>query len=398
MTADLQRPIRVLHCPTTVGGNPTQLACAERELGLQSISVALEQNYLGYPADEILSGPDASKLRRGFKRMGLLWRAIRDFDVIHYNFGSTILPQPKPPAARQGSRVAGLVPNGLLGAMNTCELAMLKKAGKGLVVTYQGDDARQKAFSLANFDISIAHEADKTYYPKDSDRYRQQNIALFEKYADRIYALNPDLLHVLPERAKFIPYANVDPRQWQPVTKALTSCARPVVLHAPTHHVAKGTGYVLDVVNRLKSEGQIDFEFVLVEGLSHWEARKLYERADLIIDQLLVGWYGGLAVEAMALGKAVICYIRQSDLKFVPRKMAAELPIISATSETLYDVLKESLTSGKDQLPVRGIKGRTFVERWHDPLNIAAMMKRDYEAILASKLGKGVSNETISQV
>ena len=68
--------------------------------------------------------------------------------------------------------------------------------------------------------------------------------------------------------------------------------------------------------------------------LSNKEARKRYETADILIDQLLAGWYGGLAVELMALGKPVICYIREDDLKYIPKEMRDELPIINAN--TLY--------------------------------------------------------------
>src|SRR5690349_8970552 len=85
--------IRVLHCPNLIGGNPQQLARAERELGLASHSVVFQQNYLQYKVDEVIR-LDQGKLReRETKRWQLLWRAIREFDIIHFNFGETILPK-----------------------------------------------------------------------------------------------------------------------------------------------------------------------------------------------------------------------------------------------------------------------------------------------------------------
>ena len=86
---------------------------------------------------------------------------------------------------------------------------------------------------------------------------------------------------------------------------------------------------MLDAIARLQAEGSA-LELLLVEKLSHAEARRVYERADLLVDQLLAGWYGGLAVELMALGKPVVCYIRESDLKFIPPQMQQDLPIINA--------------------------------------------------------------------
>src|SRR5437764_15466880 len=114
---------------------------------------------------------------------------------------------------------------------------------------------------------------------------------------------------------------------------------------------------MLDAVARLQAEG-IPFEFRLVENLPYAEVRKLYEQADLLIDQLLAGWYGGVALELMALGKPVISYLRAEDLGYIPPAMHAQLPIINATPTTFYEVLKEYLTTRKADLADRGRRSR----------------------------------------
>ena len=367
------------------------LARAERELGLQSVAVAFDQNYLNYTSDEVLFRPDEHPLRMEAKRWRLLWRAARAFDIIHYNFGKTILPEYSPATKYVGARY----PRPFYKAYDIYrrlqdmrDLSWLKRMGKGVVVTYQGDDARQGDFCQANFEISHANEVDADYYTPESDAHKRHRIERFARWADRIYALNPDLLYVLPPRAEFLPYATVDLREWSPPAAAAAdgkSSERPTVLHAPTHRGAKGTRYVVEAAERLRAEGEVDFEFVLVEGLSHAEARRLYERADLLIDQLLCGWYGGLAVEFMALGKPVICYVREQDLKYIPPQMKHDLPIINAHPANIYDVLKEWLTASRNRLPALGRQSRAFVEKWHDPLGVAARLKRDYEDILMAK-------------
>jgi hypothetical protein len=85
----------------------------------------------------------------------------------------------------------------------------------------------------------------------------------------------------------------------------------------------------------------------------------------------------------MALGKPVICYLREGDLKFIPPEMRAELPVIHTTPTTLYSTLKTWLTDRKHELGTWGRKSRVFVERWHDPLTIAGQLKQDYTDILA---------------
>ena len=97
--------------------------------------------------------------------------------------------------------------------------------------------------------------------------------------------------------------------------------------------------------------------------------RELIEQADLVVDQLLIGWYGGLAVEAMALGKPVLCYLRDDDLKrFVP--FHDRVPIVRTMKETLADDLG-NLLRNFSRWPEIGSAGRRFVEEWHDPMKIA---------------------------
>ena len=384
--------MRVLHCPTDVGGNPSGLARAERTLDLESWAVVFKQNPYGYPVDEVLWTDRMSHFQRELARWKLVRRALRQYDVVHFNFGCTLLPQRiplgDPPLSRQ-RRLLRWLYAAYAGLLEQRDLAWLKRAGVGIVVTYQGDDARQGDFCRRHFDISTATRVGPDYYSPGGDRNKRRRIAHVGRYADRIYALNPDLLRVLPAQAEFLPYASVDLNDWRPKGYSPSSADRPIVLHAPTHRGTKGTSVVIDAVRRLREADGVDFEFILVENLPHSEARRLYEQADLLIDQLYYGWYGGLAVELMALGKPVICYIREDDLRFVPDRMRAELPIINAAPHTLYQVLKEWLTARRSELPDAGRRSRSFVEAWHDPLKIAARLKEAYREIVEGRLKPG---------
>jgi glycosyltransferase involved in cell wall biosynthesis len=251
-------------------------------------------------------------------------------------------------------------------------------------VTYQGNDARQGDYCRKNFKISPANELQSDYYNPKIDELKRKRIAVFSRNADRIYALNPDLFHVLPSSAIFLPYAHIDLADWVMKPTEVKVNTKPVVVHAPSHRGFKGTRFIIEAVNRLQAEN-IEIDFVLVEGVSNQEARRQYERADLLVDQLLAGWYGGLALELMSLGKPVVCYIREEDLRFIPSDMAKELPIINSTPDTIYEVLKHWLTDGRSRLKELGAQSRHFAEKWHDPMKIAAQVKKDYEDILVKK-------------
>jgi glycosyltransferase involved in cell wall biosynthesis len=157
-------------------------------------------------------------------------------------------------------------------------------------------------------------------------------------------------------------------------------------VHAPTARAIKGTHHVLEALDGLRAEG-IEFDLELVEGRTQAEAREIYARADLVIDQIMLGWYGGLAVESMALGVPVVAHIRRADLDRVPPQFARDLPIIDATPASLRAVLRGWLGERRAELPSVGRRGREFVERWHDPRRVAASVVGDYRAALANRFG-----------
>jgi len=340
--------MRILHCPTITGGNAQNICKGERILGLKSWSVTFQQNYLGYPCDEVLWDRDTPLWKQQIRAWKLLFFAFKNFDVIHYNSGTPILPWDIPtslngihPLQKKILKIYTLL-------CKVFEQNLLKK--KVIAVTFQGDDARQGDFCIRNFSFSIAHDVSSGYYSEISDERKKNRIKMFDQYADLIYALNPDLLYVLPLRAVFMPYA-IDIKSYEHVKKKDINL--PLVIHAPSHRGAKGTKYIL--------------------------------ASDIVIDQLLAGWYGAFAVESMALGKPVICYLRENDLHLIPTKMRDELPIINANPDSIYAVLRDWLKKWHSNYETKEILGRRFAARWHDPVQIAGKLSEDYRRIALKK-------------
>lgn len=100
--------------------------------------------------------------------------------------------------------------------------------------------------------------------------------------------------------------------------------------------------------------------------------------ADVVVDQLVVGWYGALAVEAMALGKPVICYINEADLRAIDVAMRVELPIIGSSESSIKETLIQVLQLNDADLAELGEKSRSFSLKWHNPSNIAGKLLADY--------------------
>ncbi|MCW2763672.1 MAG: hypothetical protein JWR85_3873 [Marmoricola sp.] len=380
-------PLRVVHVPGSVGGNPQGLSKHLRLLGVESQVWSLAPSPFGYPADRILWNAGDGLLRREWKRLRAIWAVARQFDVIHFNFGSTLaeaIPLRRDAdvgLARKLKTAANAVYRRLL---LRAELALYRWHGRPTFIHYQGDDARQGDFCLAHFRYTIARHAGHAYYCRPSDQFKRKMIRFMAGNCKQVYAVNPDLLHVLLPGARFIPYCHISLAQWSPVYPQVDENQPLRIGHAPSHRGVKGTDLVLAAVGQLRAEGY-KFELDLVEGISHEEARKRYERIDIMVDQLHAGWYGGLAVEAMALGKPVLVYIRDEDLQFIPAQMRADLPFIRVTADSISEGLRQALSMPRSALLELGRKSRAYVERWHDPLRIAAEIKMDYENALASK-------------
>ena len=379
------KKIRVLHLPTTVGGNPQGLSLHLNKIGLDSKTWTIWQNYFGYPADKVICGFSNNRVLCELKRI-LALRYIYKSDVVFFNFGQSLFQQLPQTCNRDESflvRFLLFVYRHYANIMQNVELFLLRAHKTVLLIQYQGDDARQGDYLLANFRINTATEVEYGYYSSEGDDLKRQQIQRLTSMCFKTYALNPDLLHVLPPGSEFLPYSHISLEDWSPHYTQMAT--RPLRIgHAPSHRAFKGTELILSSLELLRREG-FEFELILIEGLSNSEAKERYKTVDVLVDQLFAGWYGGVAVEAMALGKPVLVYIRDEDLKFIPPEMAAELPFIKASPDSIELVLREVLEMPRMQLLTVAKRSRAYVERWHNPITIAKRIRKDIEQALSTK-------------
>ncbi|HVC84152.1 MAG TPA: hypothetical protein VNC12_02770 [Solirubrobacteraceae bacterium] len=335
-----REPIRIVHLPTGTGGHPLGLSRAERQLGFHSDVIDFAPNYLGYTADRAFDLADRSAPARAAVRLRFLAGAVRRYDVFHFNAGA-------PTIALRTSR----------GVFT--ELPLLKRLGKTVVVTWQGCDVRPRsACPWCERPECIQH-----------DPWRGADAKAMLKYADRAIFINPDLGRYLPG-ATFLPYASVDVAAIEP--RPLPDRATVVVAHAPTNPLVKGTPYVVAAVEQLRAEG-LNIELDLITGVTNAEAMERIASADLLVDQLHIGWYGGVAVEGMALGRPVVCFIDESDNPY-----GSALPVVRAGPATVKAVLAE-LVVDRERRASAAATGRSFALREHDPRTI---VRRYYEGLV----------------
>lgn len=368
---------KIIHLPTSVGGNSSQLSIKLNKDIFESECWIFSQNYLNYSSDKIITNNTDSLLIKELKRIYAL-RYIFFCDIVFFNFGRSLFsPIYNNPKIEKSFYI--ILYNVYALIMQRFELILLKLLGKKIIIQYQGDDARQGDFLLKNFNISIATVLKKDYYSTITDNIKKNQIKLFAKYCHKIYALNPDLLWVLPNNTKFLPYSHIDLDKW-PYTEFDINKSNIHIAHAPSHRGVKGTKLILEAIEFLNNSNY-DFDFSLIEGLSNDEAKELYKKVDIIIDQLYAGWYGGLAVEAMALGKIVLVYIRDEDLKFIPDEMKNDMPFIKTSPNTIKDDLIKVLSLPKSELKSISLRSRKYVEKWHDSNLIANKISSDINSL-----------------
>ena len=152
----------------------------------------------------------------------------------------------------------------------------------------------------------------------------------------------------------------------------------------------KSTHIYLPLIDRLKAEGH-DIELIFFHDVPNTQARFYQVQADIVVDMLTVGWFGANVREAMMLGKPVVCFLRPEWLETVRREIpdyANELPIVSATPSTVYDVLKGLIESPEKRAEI-GRRSREFAVKWHSPEAGAKRMIEIYSDLLRSKSQSG---------
>ena len=143
----------------------------------------------------------------------------------------------------------------------------------------------------------------------------------------------------------------------------------------------KGSPFVLEAIEKLQAEG-FPVEYLYIDDKASSHMRYYQAQADIVVEQLIYGWWGSTAVEAAALGKPVVCYLRPSwkNAFFKNFPEYESLPIVEANTRTIYDVLK-SLVVDSRLRKMRGAESRRFAERHFDPRRNAHSLIRLLESI-----------------
>jgi glycosyltransferase involved in cell wall biosynthesis len=311
--------LRIFHGTTEIAGQMGILSSALNKKGHYSLGYNTFHSYLGYK--DHLVNTDTEELKEKYKEI------LDLFDLFHFHYGTTLCP-------------------------DFSDLPEIKGSNKKIIMHHWGNDVR--FHEQAKIHNPYVYTGDSP--PNEDIHDKLTKITAYIKEAIvqdyEVY----DYVKDYYEKVHVLPIA-IDLTHFKPHFPSLQK-ERPLILHAPTNPDFKGTFHIEKIIEKLKDE--YDFEYQRIEKMNHEEVIKLYEHADIIIDQVLCGSYGLLSVESMALGKPVLTYIRPDLVSSFP----AELPIVNTNPDNLYEQVKRLLENPKLRREL-GVKGRQYVEKFH---------------------------------
>jgi glycosyltransferase involved in cell wall biosynthesis len=316
VTDDPLPALRVTHCPVNIAGIPWENVQALRRRGVGARLVVFERGKLHHEADWSLDRGGPLPVRLA-QQFAAFARLAPKTDVFHFYFGLTLVPK-------------------------SIQFPLLRLLRKKSVFHYLGSDIRGKSRAELAFGKRADAEVVGSY---DAVRWVPE-------------------AHVIPPGLDLRPFTPVPP----------SDSPRPLVVHAPSNREKKGTRYVIEACE------QLGVELDIVEGVPHEEARDRYRRADIVVDQLNAGWHGVFALEAMALGKPVVTYLKPDVVERSADGFGIRIPIVPATKETLVDALRPLVEQPALRREV-GAASRAYVEQVHDIDRVADRLVDLYRSL-----------------
>jgi len=146
--------------------------------------------------------------------------------------------------------------------------------------------------------------------------------------------------------------------------------------HSPTRRSAKGTPDIIKSINKLKKK--VDFEFLLIEGVSNERCMEMKRTCDIGIDQIgnYAGTgYGRSGLEFLALGIPTITEI-PDEYEY----LLCEHPFVNATLDNFEDVLYRLLIDKRLRIKKRRQSLR-WVREYPAPKRIITKIYEEYRKL-----------------
>ena len=342
--------IKIIYASIEIANQMNTYASEFKKMGYQAYSLNYYPTYLKYDVDFFYDINEIDYDYLGF--VDKVSYIISEFDVFHFFFNSTLFP-------------------GYL------DLKIIKNLEKKMVMHNWGSDVRS-SYEIAKkmskyYELQEIREQYFDFLNKEEmkeDLYKISNYIdvglvfqldeFVKDYYKKIYQVN---LAIDIQKYRYVENVNNDKLK---------------IVHAPTNKVFKGTKYIIEAVKKLHQK--YDFEFILISGMKHEEAKKIYEEADLIVDQIIAGGPGLFAHECMTMGKNVMCYISDYFYDEYNHYYNQNNSLISANPDNIYEKLEDFILN-RNKYNKTGFMGRKFVENNNDSHKVCLNLLEIYKGL-----------------
>lgn len=297
----------------------------------------------GVPGSSLLS-----RVRRALEPVSKL-RALGRFDVVNYQIGLTLFGSP---------------------LNRYSDLRMLKSSGARL--SYYGLGCDEASLLRIRSDVDVLPCRECMAYDANGKSCAELRLhrrprasrgaKLFDFAVSAAYIYDHGL-DFFPNASKAkiqfpIDIGNLEFNPAQPRGK-------PLVIHSPTKVGFKGTRHIIEAM-RILSQQRDDFDFRVVQGLSHADYIRTMRECDIYVDQVFsADSFGIAALENMASGKVVVS--GNGPLGWGSFPFMREAPVVRAAVEpsVLANTVSQ-LLDRKEEFPMFGARGRDYVRKHHD--------------------------------
>jgi len=341
--------MKILHAPLDLAGVGWSLTQALRAAGYEADLATISSSKFTNAGNIDLSFSGEGKIARQKKKYDFCTKVLPGYDVVHYHAGRSILDY--------GDGVFSLM-----------DLRAARERGQVVAMTYHGCELR-----------GVHPEMCHSYCTDKVCENQKQKIRIGElrDLVDIFYVTTPDLLSSAPY-ATLMPQSVWGMKEVEVVPPVLVGNIR--IAHAPSKRSTKGSEHVIAACEELILEG-LPIEFVLIEGMEHQAALKEMSTVDIVVDNIIMGWYCVVAIEAAVRGKVVVTSI---DANIAQRTLSIKPPFVSASPKTIKEVLRKLCTT-REEFSTMGKENRRYALETHNALEHAKILLADYQKVREEK-------------
>ena len=242
--------------------------------------------------------------------------------------------------------------------------ALLRLAGKRLIVVFSGSDSRPPY--LDGFQ-PVTRSGDTAALERATARQRRA-VRSMERWAHVVVSHTASSHFLTRPFVPFLLMGIAAPEQRVPSPVPQSDVAR--VVHAPSDPIGKGSAVVRAAVEELQAEG-LQIKLIELSGVPHSEVLLELARADLVVDQVFSDQpIPGLATEASSMAKPVV--IGGYDWQVLRREIPAPAwpPTVQVHPGGMKSAIRDLATDPKLRISA-GLNAQEFVNRRFRPTQVA---------------------------